>query len=541
MTIPSLLLALPVLAAGDFQSPPATLLRYPDIGKDSIVFSFAGALWRVPSSGGDAAPVASPPGSAGFAKFSPDGSTIAFVGDYNGGRDLYTIPSAGGVPFQVTHHPAGETLNEWTADGRLLFTAGGMGVYPRATELYLVPATGGLPEPLPVPYGANGTIDSTGTWLAYTLHSVDHRTWKRYRGGMATDIWIYNLKTSEARQVTTWEGVDTIPMWHGDTLYYLSDEGEGARSNIWRFNPKTGQRLRLTSYTDFDVKWPSVGSVDGSAGEIVFQHGADLVVLNLQGNTTRTVSVRIPGNRPELAVEDTNVAGQLGTWNTGPSAKRAIVDAHGDIFTLPAENGSPRNLTNTSGVAERYPTWSPDGTWMAWFDDSAGDGYDLYIAEAETLANRRRLTTDGIFKQEMNWSPDSKKIAYTDKTGTLYVVDVESAERTEIGKERFDENIPLPAWSHDASWLAWTQTLPAEPFHGIFIRDMESGEVHRLSSGQFPAGRPTFDRKGDWLYAATDQSFNVTYSSLDTTWIYGESEVLVAFPLRSDVKSPKPI
>ncbi len=538
MPTPSLLLPLILLAAGESQSPPASLLRYPDLGKDEIVFSFAGELWRVPKSGGEATPVAAPPSAAGFPKFSPDGSTIAFVGDYDGSRELYTIPTVGGVPFQVTHHPAGETLNEWTSDGRLLFTAGGMGVYPRATELYTVPATGGLPEPLPVPYGANGTIDRTGTWLAYTLHSVDTRTWKRYRGGMATDIWIYNLKTGESRQATTWEGVDTIPMWHGDKLYYLSDEGESARSNIWRYDPASGQRSQVTRYQDFDLKWPSVGPDDGTSGEIVYQHGAELVVLNLMGNTTRVVNVRIPGNRPELAREDTNVSSQLGSWNTGPGAKRAIVEAHGDIFTLPAEHGTPRNLTNTSGVAERYPTWSPDGTWMAWFDDSASDGYDLYVAEAETLANRRRLTTDGLFKQEMNWSPDSRQIAYTDKTGTLYVVDVESAERTQIGKERWEEDIPLPSWSHDSSWLAWTQTLPAHPFHGVFVRDMESGDVHQVSSGQFPAGHPAFDRKGEWLYAATDQSFNVTYSSLDTTWIYGESEVLVAFPLRADVKNP---
>ncbi|MFM9146077.1 MAG: peptidase S41, partial [Phycisphaerales bacterium] len=198
-------------------TPDAAMLRYPDIGKSDIVFVFAGNLWLVPKEGGTARPVTTVAGAEVLPKFAPDGTRIAFVGNYDGNRDLYVMPAAGGPPVRVTHHPTGEVLNEWTNDGALVFTASGMEGISRAARLYRVPEGGGLPEALPVPYGTNGTISPDGEWLAYTPHSIDNRTWKRYRGGMQTDIWVYNLKTGEARRATDHEGIDTLPMWQGST------------------------------------------------------------------------------------------------------------------------------------------------------------------------------------------------------------------------------------------------------------------------------------------------------------------------------------
>ncbi len=235
------------------------MIRFPDVSDSQIVFRYANDLWLAPIGGGTAIPLASPVGGEVFPRFSPDGKTIAFMGNYDGGGDLYTIPVTGGEPFRVTHHPTGETLCDWTPDGELIFFAGGIGLHPRTRELFTVSAEGGLPEKMPVPYGANGAVSENGKWLAYTPHSRDFRNWKRYRGGMATDIWLFNLKKNSSEKITDWEGTDTYPMWHGDTLYYLSDNGPEHRLNIWSYDTKSGQRNQVTDHDAYDVKWPSIG------------------------------------------------------------------------------------------------------------------------------------------------------------------------------------------------------------------------------------------------------------------------------------------
>lgn len=217
--------------------PHAGMLLYPDVGTDNIVFVYANDLWVVDREGGQAVPLASPPGQEQHPKFSPDGSTIAFMGNYDGDRDLYTIPVDGGVPHRVTHHPTAETLCDWTPDGGLLFFAPGMSDMPVTNQVFVVDAEGGLPNQLPVPYGTVAALSPDGEWLAYTPNTRDTHTWKRYRGGMATDIWLFNLSTHQSIRATDWEGTDTRPMWFGEKLYYLSDRGEHHRLNIWRYDP----------------------------------------------------------------------------------------------------------------------------------------------------------------------------------------------------------------------------------------------------------------------------------------------------------------
>jgi tricorn protease len=258
------------------QAPPASMLRSPDIGPKDIVFGFAGDLWLVDKRGGTARPLTNARGPESSPKFSPDGTRVAFVGGYEGNRDLYVLPTGGGEPQRVTHHPTSEGLCDWNGDA-LTFVTGDLGGLTRQARLFQVPAAGGMPTALPVPYGANAAVDRTGEWLAYTPHAIDNRTWKRYRGGMATDVWLLNLKTGESRRVTDWEGIDTLPMWHGDALYFLSDQGEGHRLNVFRFDLRTGARTQVTRFTDEDVRWPSVGPDDDGAGEIVFQKGEKLM------------------------------------------------------------------------------------------------------------------------------------------------------------------------------------------------------------------------------------------------------------------------
>ncbi len=513
------------------------MLRYPDIGPEEIAFVFANNLWTVPKAGGMAKPLTSVPGAEVMPRFSPDGTQIAFVGNYDGNRDIYTIPTGGGTPFRVTHHPAGEMLNDWTNDGRLVFTASGMEGIGRATRLYTTKATGGLPTPLPVPYGANGTISADGEWLAYTPHSIDNRTWKRYRGGMQTDIWLYNLRTGESKLVTDWEGIDTLPMWAGRTLYYLSDRTSDPKAphklNIWKYDTATGKSAQVTAFTDDDVKWPSIGGK-----EIVFQKGTKLMVLDTDSGRTREVSVKIPGDRPTVRSRTEDVSDQIQGASIGPTGKRVAVQARGDIWTAPAENGVPVNLSRTVDVAERTPAWSPDGKWIAFFDDSTGE-YELYVMPADGKGPKRQLTTDkGPFKTRISWSPDSKWILFGDKTGTSYLIAAEGGPVKVVDKEAWRGNLDAN-WSHDSHYIAYSKTLPERNSSSIWIYDVTTGQAREVTSGVFNDSDPTFDRAGEWMYFTSQRNIGTTqYSELDTSWVYHDTVRLFAVPLRKDVKNP---
>jgi tricorn protease len=536
----------PAAAAHDADiRPHAGMMRYPDISATHIVFVYANDLWIVPREGGVASPLASPPGSESFPRFSPDGKTIAFVGNYDGNRDLYTISINGGIPTRVTHHPGTENLCGWAPDGesggRLIYFMSGLGGLMRQTQLFTVPATGGMPTQLPVPYGANGAISDDGTWLAYTPHTTDNRTWKRYRGGMATDIWLYNLKDNTSRKVTNWEGTDTQPMWHGRMLYYLSDAGPEHRQNIWSYDPGTNAHGQLTKLSEYDVKWPSIGPGPDGRGEIVFQYGPHLMVLDLGTGQTRKVEVTIPGARPTLRPKAVDASKFISSWSISPTGKRAAVSARGDIWTLPAEHGSPRPLTRTSGVYERDPAWSPDGRWVAYFADTTGE-YELYITQSDGKGETRRLTTDGaVFRYGSVWAPDSKSLIFYDKTGAIYLHHVEGEKAgTTVLVDRDPWAVLRPvSWSHDSRWIAYSRGDDSmRGLSSIWLYDTDTGEKHRVTAGMFNDDHPTFDRKGDYLFFSSSRHFRPIYGDLDTTWIYTNTQILLAVPLRKDMKSP---
>jgi len=537
----ALTLAVAPAAAGadDAVRPHAGMLRTPDVSATHIVFLYADDLWLVPREGGIATPLASPPGEETRPRFSPDGATLAFVGNYDGNSEIYTVPVAGGVPARVTYHPTFEALSEWTPDGRLLFSAFGMGTYPRTAELWSVAAAGGLPIKLPVPYGANAAVSPDGAWLAYTPHAIDHRTWKRYRGGMATDVWLFNLTTHESKRITDWEGLDTLPMWHGTDVVYLSDEGPTHRLNLWRYDTLTGRREPLTEYADFDVKWPAIGPGPAGRGEVVFQLGSELMLFDLGTRAARAVEVRIPGARPQLRAQAVDVAARISEPSLSPSAKRVLAEARGDVWTLPAEHGSPRNLTRTSGVAEREPAWSPDGKSIAYFADATG-GYELYVVAADGGGEPRRITTGADrWLSAPTWSPDSKRIAFWDLAGTLQLADVATAKVAAVDRDPW---APFPpqrvSWSSDSRWLAYTKA-EAGPISAIWLYDVQQGKAQAVTSGRFDDGWPTFDRKGDFLYFASSRDFSTpSYEDVGTTFVYDEVARLYALPLRRDVASP---
>lgn len=539
---PVILAALAGAAANAEINPHGGMLRYPDISATHIVFAYGNDLWTVPREGGRATPLASADGQEMFPKFSPDGSQIAFMGNYEGNTDLYVINRDGGLATRATHHPGAETLNDWTRQNELLFFNSGLGGLARQTQLFTVAPEGGEYQQLPVPYGAQGAISPDGKWLAYTPHTTDFRTWKRYRGGMATDIWLFNLETNESKQMTDWEGTDTLPMWAGDTVYYLSDAGPEHRLNLWTYNTRTSQRRQVTNFTDYDVKWPSMGPGSNGRGEIVFQQGSKLFRFDCSNNRTTPVDVFIPGDRPTLRAQTREVNNAISDWSVSPSAKRVAAVARGDVWTLPAEAGTPRNLTRSSGVHERSVSWSPDGQWIAYFSDETGE-MELFITQSDGLGEKRQLTKDSeTFYFGLNWSPDSSTIAFTDKAGNLRTIDVESGEVDLIDTDGWG-SAPLPSWSSDSRWMTYAKRdTSGSENTSIHIHDTESGETHRVTSGFYNDSAPTFDREGEFLYYASNREFSPVYddmfSGLESPFVYVETEALIALPLRKDVKSP---
>ncbi len=529
----------PKSSTGDGEiRPNAGMMRFADVSADKIVFSYAGDLWIVDRQGGVATPLASPPGNESFPRFSPDGKTIAFVGDYDGNPDVYSIPVAGGIPKRMTYHPASESVCDWTSDGKIVFSTNGFAGLERQPQLFSVASGEPLPKKLPVPYGTNASISADGKWLAYTPHSHDHRTWKRYRGGMASDIWLYNLETNESKQITDWEGTDSLPMFHGDTVYYVADAGPEHRLNIWSYNVSSGQRNQVTFFHDYDCKWPSIGPGRDGKGEIIVQNGSGLWLVNLETRETQTIQVTIPGARPKLRAVQVDAADAIEGADVSPNAKRVVVEARGDIWTLPVKEGSPRNLTRTSGVAERSGAWSPDGRWIAYFSDATGE-YELYLKQSDGLGETKQLTKDGkAFRFSPNWSPDSKRIVFTDKAGSIYLHTI-GGDTKLVDAEPYAEP-PSVNWSHDSAWL--TYALSSENRNGskiVFVYDIAKGSRHQVTSGFFNDSQPVFDREGDFLYLVSSQAFNKPqYEDLGTTFVYAGTQVILAVPLRKDVKLP---
>lgn len=538
LTLALLVVGLPSKAHAQNQ-PSGGMMRFPDVSATHIVFVYADDLWTVERQGGIATLLASPAGRERFPRFSPDGNSIAFTGNYEGNYDIYTIPVGGGVAKRWTYHPATEIVCDWTPDGEsVLYASNGLAGLARQPQLFTISKGSPLPKPLPVPYGANGTVSADGKWLAYTPHARDSRTWKRYRGGMASDIWLFNLEDHTSKQITDFEGTDSLPMWQGTAVYYLSDNGPESRLNIWKYETTTGARQQITKFADFDCKTPAIGPGAGGAGEIVFSNGSELKLLDLQSGESRTVAVTIPGDRPKLRNQRIDASDFIRHGDISPSGKRVCVEGRGDIWTLPAKKGTARNLTRTAGVAERTPSWSPDGRWIAYFSDKTGE-YELYVTQSDGRGETRQLTSGSTcFRFDPTWSPDSKHIVFTDKAGAIFL-------HTLGGETRLIDTDPYAnqadvRWSHESNWLTYAiESDEKNPKTTVYIYHVADNTRHQVTSGFFNDGSPTFDQEGKFLYFASSRAFNKPeYEDVGTSFIYADTQVILAVPLRADVELP---
>ena len=516
----------------------ARIMQYPDVSKTQIVFAYAGDLWVVSKDGGLANRLTTPPGPELFPKFSPDGSHIAFSGNYEGNIDVYVIPSEGGLPVRVTHQGMPDRMVCWYPDGKHLLYASSMeSGKQRFDQFYKVSPEGGMPEKLIIPYGEFASLSPDGKSIAYTPKSRAFRTWKRYRGGWAADIWIFNFTTGTAQNITDNPANDEFPMWHGRTIYFLSDRGKDERANIWSYNLDTKQTKQITNFTDFDIHFPSLGPDD-----IVFEAGGELYLLDLATEKYHEVKVEVVTDELTLMPKTENVEKKIKSFNLSPDGKRGIFEARGDLFSVPAEKGNVVDLTNTSGYAERYPSWSPNGKYISYWSDRSGE-YELTLKDMENpLSKEKKLTSYGPgFRYQIYWSPDSKKMAFIDKAMNIYIYNMDNGKTTKVDKEKYfyEGNLEnfTPSWSSDSRYLAYQKDMD-NLHNAIYVYDTKEEKTHAVTQGYYNDYQPYFDPDGKYLYYLTDQTMKPLYSSMQNTFIYANPTRIAAVTLTPAEASP---
>ena len=516
----------------------ARLMQMPAVSKTQIAFVYAGDIWIAPKAGGTALRLSSPRGIEQFPRFSPDGSQLAFSGNYDGNIDLYVMPAGGGEPRRVTHHGSSDRLLGWTPDGQaLLFSSHMTGFTERVSQLFRVSVEGGLPEKLPVAYGEFGAISPDGKTLAYTPVSTDFATWKRYRGGMAPDVWLFDLANKTAENITKNEAKDSQPMWHGKTVYFLSDRDGKQRDNLWAYDTETKATRQITHYTKADVHFPSVGPE-----ELIFENEGRLYLLDFATEQPREVKIQVITDRATLRPRAERVAGLVRNATISATGKRVLFEARGDIFSVPAEHGVIRNLTESSGIAERFPSWSPDGRFIAYFSDRTGE-YELTIRRADGKAEEQTITTLGAgFRYQPQWSPDSKKLVFIDNAMRIYLCDLETKKWTVVGKQLWMYESELTRfavnWSADSRFFAYAADQDNRQSAIVVVDTHENNKATQVTSGFYDDDLPAFDPDGRYLYYRSKRTFQPIYSESDNTWIYTNGQVLIAAPLRKDVPSP---
>ncbi|HKJ42764.1 MAG TPA: PDZ domain-containing protein [Sunxiuqinia sp.] len=516
----------------------ARMFQFPDVSATQIVFYYGGDLWIAPITGGTASKLTNAKGQEILPRFSPDGSQIAFSGNYNGNTDIYVMSSKGGMPFRLTHHGMADLLSDWYPDGKQLLYASSMeSGRQRFHQFYAEPAEGGMPSKLPLPYGEFGSISPDGTMIAYTPRTRVFRTWKRYRGGMATDIWLFNLETNESENITNSIANDEMPMWHGRTIYYMSDNGPEERANIWSYNLDTKENKQITYFKNFDIHFPAIGPKD-----LIFEAGGKLYLLDLATEKYQEVKINVITDESTLVPKLEKVQKYIHNYWPSPDGKRALFQARGEVFSVPAEHGAVIDLTHTSGFAERFPSWSPDGRYIAYWSDRSGE-YELTLKDLSNNGLEEKLTSYGPgYRYNIYWSPDSKKMAFIDKAGAIHLYDLQSEKTTEIDRsEHFMPDGALSnfkiSWSSDSKWLTYskkTDNLKS----AIYIYDVENQKTHQVTSGYYDDQSPVFDPDGKYLYLLTNRTFKPMYGDVDNSFLYANATNVAAISLTNNIPSP---
>ncbi len=526
-----------LLFAGELSAQiNARMFRYPDVSQEHICFVYAGDIWLVDKNGGQARKLSSPKGTEMFPRFSPDGSQIAFTGNYDGNQDVYLLPTTGGIPQRLTYHGFPDMVQDWHPDGdKILFSSRRKSEKQRFNQFYLISTKGGMAEKLPLMQAEFGSFSPDGNQIAFTDRSRVFRTWKRYRGGTAPDVYIYDFNQKSSTNITGNDANDELPMWQGDKIYYLSDQGAEKRYNIWAYDTQSQENKQLTNFKDFDVHFPGIGPE-----EMVFEAGGKLYLMNLSSGDYKEVLVQITTDFLTMAPRAEKVKNLMQHMSIAPDGKRAVIEARGELFSLPAENGYVKNLTSSSGVAERFPAWSPDGKQLAYWSDRSGE-YQLTLLNLETNEEKKLTNYETGFRYSLYWSPDSKKLAFVEQNMKIKVYDLNTKQTLEVDQGLWMyqgdlENFTAD-WSPDSRWLAYARGNENRN-SSVFLYDVNSQQRHQITSEFYTHALPTFDPEGKYLFVTTNRHFSPEYSDYDNTFIYPNATQIAAISLRKDVPSP---
>ncbi|MEP7272632.1 MAG: PDZ domain-containing protein [Acidobacteriota bacterium] len=492
---------------------PTRLLRSPTVSATQIAFAYANNIWTVERAGGTARRITSFQGQAANPHFSPDGKWIAFSAEYGGNLDVYVTPAEGGEPRRLTWHPGADTVQGWTHDGRAVMFASARASWAPsgAPRFWTVPAEGGVEEPMALPRAYQGKISPDGARIAYRMNNSWDEERRNYRGGQNRPIWIVDLKSYELVSPPWTDSKDIDPVWVGDSVYFISDR-DGV-SNVWAYENRTKKLTQMTRFSDFDVK-----SMDAGAGAVVFEQAGMIHELDPKTGKTRVLSITATGDFPWMMPRWEDVSARISNLALSPTGKRVVVEARGEIFTIPAEKGDVRNLSHSSGSAERDPAWSPDGKFVSYFSDKSGE-YKLVIEAQDGLTPAREVALQNPTRYyTSSWSPDSKKLVFTDTNLRVWVLDIATAQAKIVGSDPWmvPERTLNPTWSPDSKWVAYASRLKSL-YHVIVVSNVETGETKQVTDGLADAVWPAWDASGKylWFFASTD--FGLSSQWLDMT------------------------
>ena len=537
------LIAMIVSFASVSASAQTKLLRFPDIRGDRVVFTYGGDLWTAPVSGGTATRLTAHPGVEVFGKFSPDGKWIAFTGQYDGDEQVYVIPATGGEPRQLTFYPArGPLAPRWGYDNQVYgWTNDGRSVVFRSlrdswtlpiARLYTVPITGGPAEPLPMPEAGSGAFSPDGAKMVYSPQSRDFRSEKRYGGGQANQLYIFDLKTFDAKRITEGPRPNRDPMWIAGGIYFNSDRD--GHFNLYAYDVASGKISQLTTSKPWDVRWPSADR----EGRIVYELDGELQVLDTKTRKSAHLSITVPDDGLAKRPSHITVANLIEDASLSPKGERALFCARGDIFTAPVEKGPTRNLTHSSGAHDKWPRWSPDGSRIAFISDKSGEE-EVWVIAQDGSGQPEQLTTGGkAMRYAPEWAPDGKRIAFGDKDGKIFVLTLADKKLTEIVDSPRGQ-IRDYVWSPRGNHLAFS-IGNSNGFSSVYIWSAGDGQLRKVTDDTFNSANPAWDPQGNYLYYLSDREYAPQLSNIEFNYALNRETGIFALALRKDVKHPFP-